>query len=302
MAEPWKADIHIDAPLAKRLISNQFPELSDASLEVFGQGWDNAAFLVDNTFIFRFPRRKSAVPLLENEMALLPKLSSLLTHPIPNPVYRGVASSEYPHPFAGYTVLKGQPACAANLSANQRSALAESLGHFLSRLHELSPTARNWQLPVDPYQRTELPALCGKIDKALTELEQHLERDLLEKARSFNLKDRKFQPQQDTLVHGDLYVRHLLLNEKRSLAGIIDWGDLHLGEKAVDLGLAWNFLPQSAHPGFRQAYKHPISEEDWEMARLRGLFHGVALLRYGLSINDEDLAREGRFIFDNVLA
>ena len=45
---------------------------------------------------------------------------------------------------------------------------------------------------------------------------------------------------------GDLYVRHLLLNELCELTGVIDWGDVHLGDPAVDLMIAYSFLPLSA--------------------------------------------------------
>ncbi len=41
------------------------------------------------------------------------------------------------------------------------------------------------------------------------------------------------------LMHGDLYARHLLLDESFQLSRVIDWGDLHAGDGAVDLAVAW---------------------------------------------------------------
>ena len=37
------------------------------------------------------------------------------------------------------------------------------------------------------------------------------------------------------LVHGDFYSRHVLVDETGGMAGVIDFGDLHVGHPAVDL-------------------------------------------------------------------
>ena len=36
-------------------------------------------------------------------------------------------------------------------------------------------------------------------------------------------------------VHGDLYSRHLLVDDAGRPCGVIDWGDCHVGDPAVDL-------------------------------------------------------------------
>ena len=97
------------------------------------------------------------------------------------------------------------------------------------------------------------------------------------------------------LAHGDLYVRHLLVDDAACLAGVIDWGDLHRGDPAVDLSVAWSFLPPEARDSFRKAYG-PIEESTWRLARLRALHYGVILLEYARGIGDARLFREGRTI------
>ena len=76
-------------------------------------------------------------------------------------------------------------------------------------------------------------------------------------------------------------------------AGIIDWGDLHVGHRAVDLGVAHIFLPPSARAPFRRAYG-AIDEATWELARLRAVYHSANVTRYAYGIGDPDLLREGR--------
>jgi len=65
----WSADIDVDASLASRLISAQFPDLRAENVELFGVGWDNAAFRVDGRVIFRFPMRRIFAGLVEREIS-----------------------------------------------------------------------------------------------------------------------------------------------------------------------------------------------------------------------------------------
>jgi hypothetical protein len=45
----WTAEITVDEELARGLIADQFPEVEAASLRRLGVGWDNTAWLVDET-------------------------------------------------------------------------------------------------------------------------------------------------------------------------------------------------------------------------------------------------------------
>lgn len=65
-------------------------------------------------------------------------------------------------------------------------------------------------------------------------------------------------------THGDFYARHLLYH-RGHLAGVIDWGDVHLGDPAVDLSIAFSFLPPEAREDFKHAYGE-IGEATWQRA------------------------------------
>ena len=88
-------------------------------------------------------------------------------------------------------------------------------------------------------------------------------------------------------MHGDLYARHLLVDEAKALAGVIDWGDVHVGDPALDLSIAFSFLPPAARHTFRQTYGE-IDEATWARARFRALHYGAILVEYGA--NSADLA------------
>lgn len=94
------------------------------------------------------------------------------------------------------------------------------------------------------------------------------------------------------VVHGDFYVRHLVVENSR-ITGVIDWGDLHLGNPAVDLSIARSFLPPEAHEEFQTVYG-PISDAAWKLAGMRATFYGLALASSGLETGDRMIESEAR--------
>src|SRR5205807_10467324 len=124
MAPPWTPEQVVSVGLASSLIDAQFPDLRGCSVEPFGAGWDNTAFLVDGRLVFRFPRRAVAVELIEVEARVLPSIASALPLPVPVPRWLGRPGPEYPWPFGGYERLPGRTASDAALDAAQRLAAA----------------------------------------------------------------------------------------------------------------------------------------------------------------------------------
>ena len=102
------------------------------------------------------------------------------------------------------------------------------------------------------------------------------------------------------MAHGDLYASHLLVDETAALCGVIDWGDVPVGNPGVDLAIAHGFLPAAARDTFRQAYG-PIDEDTWRLARLRALSHAAAVVVYGHDIGDTALVREGLVALTHVI-
>lgn len=298
MANPWDADIDLTAEQAAHLIESHFPEFAPVSLRDFGKGWDNQIFEANGQWLFRFPRREVALPLLMVERLFLPRAAPHLPLPVPNPNLWAEPSEDFPFPFLGYRALSGQTACRANPSKEARLKQAEPLAAFLKALHGL--TLKDLELPPDDYQRASVRETKTKIRAQLEIIGAHIPPDLFEKVNALNESPIEYKSKRQVPVHGDLYVRHLLV-ENDELRGVIDWGDCHLGDPAVDLAIAWSYLPIEAHEPFRAAYG-PISEDTWRMARLRALFYGAILTRFGYGSDDEALIRESRHILEKVTA
>ncbi|MEQ8224664.1 MAG: phosphotransferase, partial [Candidatus Eremiobacterota bacterium] len=113
MKPQWHPEFKITSEMAGLLIEEQFPELSPANVQSLCDGWDNSAFLVNNIYVFRFPRRHVAVELLETENLILPNIASYLNIPVPVPLFIGKPSDHFSWPFSGYSFIPGITACRA---------------------------------------------------------------------------------------------------------------------------------------------------------------------------------------------
>lgn len=294
MAHQWDPEQTLEASFALELIKKQFPEIPAQKIRPLGAGWDNTAFLVDEDLVFRFPRREIAVALLEAEWSILPKLAPHLSLPIPIPKWKGSPSPNFSWPFIGYKMISGLTACNANLSEEERDDLAQPIAHFLSKLHSIpKSTISDYQISGDNYARIDWKQLRPKVMKNLEELSLL---NLLENKEALQSLVENLQnlrpPSMSCIVHGDFYVRHILVDEAHHLSGVIDWGDVHIGDPAIDLAIAHSFLPKKAHAKFREAYGK-ISTDTWSLALLRALFSSTMLVLYGHHSKDTILLREG---------
>lgn len=294
MTFQWEPQQTIEPPLALELIKEQFPDLPAKNIRLLGSGWDNTAFILDEELIFRFPRREIALPLLEAEWCALPKLATRLPVPIPIPQWKGIPTTKFPWPFIGYRIIPGFTACYANLSEEERAALAEPIARFLAMLHAtpLSDISE-CKLPANNQYRIDGVRLTTEIGKNFKELsllgllenQKHLE-SVVQNLQHFRT------PMNTVLVHGDFYVRHLLLDKNHQLAGVIDWGDIHLGDPAIDLAIVYSFLPPGAHNAFIKVFGD-ISEETRALAKLRAIYSSTLLILFGYHSKDPNILREG---------
>lgn len=134
MSKPeWAADIDIDVEVASELIGTAFPELRGLHVTPFGNGWDNAAFLLDGRIVFRFPRRRALAKLIEREASLCPAIAANVPLRISSPTQVAAPTSRFPWMFSGYPIIEGTTLCSADLSRAERVELARSSRIFSAR-------------------------------------------------------------------------------------------------------------------------------------------------------------------------
>jgi aminoglycoside phosphotransferase (APT) family kinase protein len=302
---PWDADIQLSIDGARELVTGQFPDHGGDSFRILSSGWDNDAYLADENVVFRFPRRKVAASLVENEVRFLPLLAPHLPLPISVSRYVGVPSVDYPFIWAGYGFMEGTTACRVDWTEEQRAGNAEILGEFLKALHaiRIDPETKKWA-PGDDLARTDMEARLPILLERLANLPNILpdiDAVLVERIARSLLRSEIADPRSEIscMCHGDLYSRHLLVNDQKEVNGVIDWGDVHLGDPAVDLSIAFTFLPAAAHDEFRAAYGE-IDEGTWTRATFRAIYHATTIAEYGNGIGDADLLKAAQFCLESI--
>jgi aminoglycoside phosphotransferase (APT) family kinase protein len=280
LVQEWDAEVEVDAELALRLIRGQFPELAAQTLRLFAEGWDNAVWLVDDEWAFRFPRRAIALPGVGHELAVLPVLAPLLPVAIPVPEFVGEPAEGYPWAFFGSRLIRGREAAGELLDDGAPTRLARFLGALHGDETRVAVAARH-ELPRDPNRRADMAFRVGRAVERLDEVERLGLADLppsidaiLEPARELPA------PDGDVVAHGDLHFRHLLVDERGGLTGVIDWGDVCRADPSIDLQVAWSLFTPEPRRAFLAAYG-PVTEEQLLRARVLALFLSAVLAVYG---------------------
>jgi aminoglycoside phosphotransferase (APT) family kinase protein len=286
----WSAEVTVDRDLAYRLIAGQFDAAELSELRLLSEGWDNTVWLADRRWVFRFPRRETVIPGIEREMALLPRLAPLVPLPIPTPVFFGRPAHGYRWPFFGAALIPGTETADAACGDAQRCRLARPLAAFLRALHDAETAAAvdpAGELPADPMRRGDMALRVPRTVERLAEVERlGLWRapgtvdDVLDAARGLGA------PEPSALVHGDLHIRHLLVDDHCGAAGVIDWIDICRGDPAIDLPLFWSLLPAAGRVEFLDAYG-TVTESQLLRARVLALFLSATLAVYA---HHEDMA------------
>lgn len=267
--QEWAPEVRVDEPLARRLIADQFPDLEQQSFRLLGEGWDNTVWLVDEEWVFRFPRREMVIPGLRNEIAFLPQLAPRLPLPIPVPTLIGEPTADFAWPFYGAPFLPGREFAETPLDDGARKRIGRPLGGFLRALHSLDV---NGELSVDPVRRADMTFRVPKTRERFQQLDElgiwsapTVAHEIVDEAAALG------PPEPTGVVHGDLHLRHLLVHDDGAPAAIIDWIDLSRNEPGVDFVLYWATLPPEGRGDFADAYG-PMEEADLVRGRILALF------------------------------
>ena len=289
----WSPELVVDEALARRLLAEQFPDLEADELRLAGEGWDNTAWLVDDRWLFRFPRREVALDGVRRELAVLPRLAPLLPLPVPQPVFVGEPSDGFPWLFFGGPVVPGRELAEADLDDEARAALARPLGRFLRALHSAELDV---ELPVDPLGRAEMGFRVRRARERLDELGSAPPGadNVLEAALVLP------PPERLAIAHGDLHLRHAFVADGR-LSGVIDWGDVCRADPAIDLVLVWAALPSAARPPFFAEYGE-VPEDALLRARVLSIFLCAVLAIHARHEGLEQVERESLAGLERTLA
>lgn len=307
MAKPWEADITVNEALVRSLLVEQFPHLDPFKISWFNEGWDNTLFLINDRLLFRFPRRLFASKLIETESRLLPGLARCLPVPVPNPIYLGQPTETYPFHFFGYASLEGDPVHRVVTSDTQRAAATVDWANFLSHLHSLPiEQTLDWGIsPTDEIGRVDLekrvPLYMERVEEAYDKKLIHSRNPYGRWIESMNRIRNHDLVTKRAVVHGDLNFRNFLIDTEGRLAGVIDWGDAHIGHPAVDLAVAYSYIPPRARNEFFRRYGQ-VDDTTRLLAQFIALYINLTVLIYAHDIGDQAQLQEARRALASSLA
>jgi aminoglycoside phosphotransferase (APT) family kinase protein len=274
------ADVHIDIALVRSLLNEQHPDLAHLPLQLVDTGWDNAMFRLGGDLLIRLPRRHLAASLIENEQHWLPVIARALPIPIPVPVRVGYPGRGYPWKWSVLPWLHGITADRAEPRPDQAIRLAQ----FLRSLHVHAPATA----PRNELRGVPLSKRADVMEARMRRLESatHFMSSAIRHAWQLALQAPIAS--EATWLHGDLHPRNILV-ENGAITGIIDWGDLTVGDIATDLASIWMlFGDRLCRQQALQAYG-PISEATLQRARGWAVCFGVVLLETGLVDNPQHM-------------
>jgi aminoglycoside 2''-phosphotransferase len=234
-------------------LAEKFPALAVEKLEYLSEGWDSVAVLVNDRLIFRFPKRASTQENLRIEIQLLPELAKYLPLPIPQFEYIGDPPGQHlPFAFVGYPMLKGASEEEWAKEVWQADWWKPVLGEFLTALHafpvkwarELGVLNLNESFKVTEKHYSTEPSSWREMLIQFYELTKQtvlpiisptLQKRLTDRFERFLADERYFQFE-PTLIHADFTEDHIIADfEARKINGIIDFGDVAIGDPAMDV-------------------------------------------------------------------
>jgi aminoglycoside phosphotransferase (APT) family kinase protein len=180
------------------------------------EGYDFEVAIVDDTWVFRFPRRANVVEALEAEIAFLPRLAAAL--PVAVPRFEHISHEP---PFVAYAVIRGEPLVDED---------PDGVRAFLDALHSFDAAG----LPVERRDwRDAFREQCARFERDVLPLLEPADRT---RALSLFAEVETLTGFESAFIHNDLGAPHLLVCDGK-LAGVIDWGDVVVGDPARDY--AW---------------------------------------------------------------
>ncbi|MFA6588205.1 MAG: aminoglycoside phosphotransferase family protein [Patescibacteria group bacterium] len=221
------------APYLK-IIKQKYPDIRQSQIVVRDYGWDFLVFIVNDLMVFRFPRDKRADKGLESQV----KFANRFYHDVNLSIPRPQIENENGCRFMAYPFIQGEPLKPVWLrrcSVSKQSSMARQLGRFLTTLHAFSVN-RASSLGIQKRQAgfnsyDSVAYFRVHLHPHITEKEWRWVVGRLDEIQVL-IRKSAFRP---VVAHNDIAPTHILFDPlKGRLTGIIDFGDLGIGDPAFD--------------------------------------------------------------------
>lgn len=271
------------------IIRKKIPNFNDRQIRVFDDGWDFVVVVADNRRAFRFPRGEGYAKKLPIETRFLELFADKSPVRVPKLTYQEDELSGMP--YVTYDFIEGvrfSQNISRSFSKVELLAVAKQLGVFLTAVHSFS-VEKAKQLGVqeidslDAWQK-RLAKIKKKVFPHISDFEQNWIVALFENFLKIILKT----PIKPVVTHSDIMPEHIIVDpETHTLSGIIDFGDIAIGDSAYDFA----FLACYGVDFLNECYRDYGLPRD-EMFDARRKFYGhrqaVTNLEHSLKLGDKE--------------
>jgi aminoglycoside phosphotransferase (APT) family kinase protein len=267
--------VHIDADIARALISDQFPEYRHEPVEhLRGAGTDHAIFRIGAGVAARFPLRAmepvACAEAMQREAVAMTAFAEVSPFATPHPLGLGRPGPLYPMPWALQSWIDGEVATPAGLAASPL--FAGEISHLIAALRAAGTGGRRFDgqgrggaLP----DHDEWMEVCFRNSAGL-----------LDVARLRSMWDRlRVLPSSgpDVMSHRDLIPANLLV-EGENLIAVLDAGRFGPADPALDLVAAWHLLDRERRAIVRDQLGS--SEIEWKRGAAWAFEQAMGLVWY----------------------
>ena len=291
--KPWENKNIKSSDHAAEIINANLPNIKINDIKLLGEGWDNTTWIINNSLCFRFPKHAEAERLLSNEINILSKCVRSKYINVPYPKHICSSPKLFKYIFYAHDYISGFTGDNAKLNRSDRITIAEKLAIFLKELHNF-PIEKCISFGIKKDQMNRL-GFKHKYDDFKKRIDYLKENNLLNncfKIENFYKENMDITiPNDIRLCHGDLYAKHLIINNN-NLYGVIDWGDSELIHPAIDFAIVYQYLPKEAHSIFWNIYGK-VENNIHTIAILRAIYSSVIICWYANQVSDISLLNEG---------
>lgn len=217
-------------------IRKEFPNLKWKKGKFTDMNWDFDVAILDDKYIFRFPRGADNQKKLKMEIGLLRQLNKNVNLAIPNYLYIANDLS-----FAGYNIIEGMSVSKERhkrLNAKEKGFMAKQLSDFLNDLHSTSLEIAKKYGAEEENDLEEYKNFKTEVAKYLL---PKLKKQEIEDVKNFLKIMKAIYPiKNKVLTHGDL-ARNNFLMKNGKISGIIDFSDMTINDPAIDFNDLWDY-------------------------------------------------------------
>lgn len=261
-------------------IQSENPGLTIDPVTLLGEGWGARAYRVHDDLVFKLPKRADEWDECATEIAVLNFVGPHLPLTVPKPLVHRQMSAGWPHGYAVYTLVPGEPLSIETLTGPEQEAAAVALGEFLRALHTIRPDQALTSILPGAERNTYYREIWSLATaQVLPQLPLHDASVLRAEALRYLDNPLHFDFHA-TLIHGDLHQEHLLTQEG-VVTGIIDFGGAALDDPDRDFSDLYLELGAEFTMACARAYGHPNPHALIDKLHHRALFGYLHDIMYG---------------------